>query len=491
MPIDRSTPTAAKSATAAFSPVRPWAALVVLCASQLMVILDGSIVAVALPVIGADVDVTGPALAWVVNAYLVPFGGLLLLCGRLGDLFGSRRVLLAGLAVFTVASLLCGLASSLEALVAARFLQGVGGAAASAVVLGMIVTLFPDPRDRGRALGVYAFVGAAGSSIGLLAGGLLTQTLGWPWIFWVNVPLGLVALVAVRSIVPAPPGSGGRADLMGAVLVTAGLMLAVYTLLAPDTADPTAVDGRIPTSLLALTAAALLAVFLIRQRTAPVPLLPLRLLSSRATGLGNLVQALMVAGLFGYQFLGVLYLQQILGFDPLQAGVAFLPVPVVIAAVSIGLSAHLIARFGHRLVLVAGLASITTGLGLLARLPADGDYVVDLLPAGLLIAVGFGLAFPALAGVAVGSASARDAGVASGLFNTTQQVGGAFGLAVLTRKATGTQDGGGAEQITAALDGYHLAFLTAAGLAATALLLAVPATADALAHDQESGPTQG
>lgn len=285
------------SAPAAPSPraARPWAALVVLCASQLMVILDGSIVAVALPAIGAEWDVAGPALAWVVNAYLIPFGGLLLLAGRVGDLWGARRVLAAGLVVFTVASALCGLAPTLEVLIVARFVQGVGGALASAVVLGMIVTLFAEPVKRGRALGVYAFVGAAGSAVGLVAGGLLTEELSWPWIFWINVPLGLGVVLGVRRLVPARAGTGGRADVLGAVLVTAGVMLAVYTLLSTGSTAGQGGNGLLAL-LLSIAAAGLLGAFLIRQRRTPVPLLPLRLLADRATVLGNLLQALMVGG---------------------------------------------------------------------------------------------------------------------------------------------------------------------------------------------------
>jgi EmrB/QacA subfamily drug resistance transporter len=443
---------------------RRWAALVLLCASQLMVILDGSIVAVALPVIGADLRVAGPALTWVVNAYLVPFAGLLLLAGRLGDLLGSRRVLLAGLGLFTTASVLCGLAPTLGVLAAARFLQGVGGALASAVVLGMIVQLFPGDRDRARALGAFGFVGAAGSSIGLVAGGVLTEALSWSWIFWVNLPLGLAALLGVRTLVPAPTGTGGRADALGAVLVTSGVSLTVYILLDTDV-EP------LRTVLLTAAAAALLAAFLARQASIDTPLLPLRLLTATSVGLGNLVQALMVAGLFGFQFLGVLYLQQLLAFTPLQAGLAFLPVPIVIAIVSLGLSARLISRTGLKPVLLGGLALIVVGLGLLTRLPSQDGYAAHLLPAGLLLAVGFGFAFPALAAVAVGTAPARDAGVASGLFNTTQQVGGALGLAVLTRLATSSSEDVGRTVIT--LDGYHAVFTAAAILVATALLLAL------------------
>ena len=446
---------------------RPFLVLALLCASQLMVILDGSIVAVALPVIGAELQVTGTGLAWVVNAYLVPFGGVLLLAGRLGDLLGPRRILLAGLTLFTAASLACGLAPTIGVLIAARFAQGIGGALASAVVLGMIVTLYPRPAERGRALGVFGFVGAAGSSIGLLAGGLLTQGLSWPWIFLINVPIGLSAVAGVRWVVPAPAGAPGQVDIVGAVLATAGLTLAVYALLSTGT-------GAGPLGVLGGIAVGLLVAFLARQARTRTPLLPLRLLTTRSTGLGNLVQALMVAGLFGFQILGVLYLQQLIGYGPLRAGLAFLPVPILIAAVSLTLTARLTARVGPRPVLTAGLAFVTAGLVLLVGLPASGGYAAHVLPAGLLIAIGFGLAFPALAGIAVGSAPPRDAGVASGLFNTTQQVGGALGLAILTRVATST---GSAGHVTAALGGYHLAFATASSLAAIALLLSLFTTA--------------
>lgn len=440
-----------------------WTALAALCACQLMVVLDGSIVAVALPLIGRDFHTTGPLLAWVVNAYLVPFGGLLLLAGRLGDLLGSRKMLLLGLIVFTAASVACALAPSLGVLAAARFVQGVGAAMASAVVLGMIVTLFPTSSDRGRALAVYGFVGAAGSSVGLLAGGVLTQVLNWRWIFLINVPLGIGAVLAIRLTVPTVRPGGRRPDVAGAVLATAGLTLAVYALLATN------LDGTAEL-LLGFAVLILLAAFLVRQARVVNPILPLRLLLNSSTGVGNLVQALMVAGLFGFQFLGVQYLQRLLGYNPFRAGLAFLPVPVLIAVVSLGFSARLISRLGLRRVLLIGLVFVVVGLGLLVRLSASGDYVGELLPAGLAIAVGFGLAFPALAALAVGGAEPADAGVASGLFNTTQQIGGAIGLALLSRIV----DANNTAHRTAMtqLAGYHHAFATAAALAATALLIA-------------------
>ena len=456
-----------------------WLALGLLCASQLMVILDGSIVAVALPVIGTKLDLDGTGLAWVVNGYLVVFGGLLLFAGRLGDLGGPRRVLLGGLAVFTAASAWCGLASSAGELVAARIVQGAGAALASSVVLGMIVTLFREEAERRRALAVFSFVGAGGASIGLLAGGLLTQGLSWRWIFLVNVPIGVAALVGVRLRVPVVPASRGQLDVVGAVLVTGGLMAAVYGLLA------TGLTSRV-IAILGAGAVALLGAFCWRQARAATPLLPLRLLASRTTGLGNLVQALMVAGLFGFQYLGVVYLEQLLGYDPLRAGLAFLPVPVAIAVVSLGASARLIAHLGEHRVLLVGLAFIVAGLGLLSQLPAHASYVSDVLPAGLLVAAGFGTAYPALAAFAVGGAPPRDAGVASGLFNTTQQVGGALGLAVLTRLAVSASNAR-RSHLVADLGGYHVAFAAAAGLVAAGLAVAViarkPTVADGEAAD--------
>jgi EmrB/QacA subfamily drug resistance transporter len=438
-------------------------ALTFLCVSQLMFILDGSIVAVALPAIGSDLSASGADLSWVVSGYLIPFGGLLLLAGRLGDLYGSKRLLLVGLTVFTLASALCALAPTLTLLVAARVLQGAGGALASAVILGMIVALFPHSKEQGRALAAFSFVGAAGSSVGLVLGGVLTQVLSWEWIFLVNLPIGTLAAIGVIRYVPALQGSGGRTDVLGAFLITLGLATTVYVLLADSSNDYRA--GLAAVSILLIVG------FLIRQRQAPVPLLPLRILFARVIGGGNVVLALMVAGLFGFQFLGVVYLQELLGFDPLQAGFAYLPVPLVIAATSLGLTTRLIMRFGQRTVLLSGLILIALGLALLSQLPWDGRYLQDFLPAATVIGVGFGLAFPSIAAVAVGSAQPEDAGLASGLFNTAQQVGGAVGLALLT--ALATYNSSPIESVTGpSLEGYKLAFAAAAGMVGLAAVIA-------------------
>ena len=469
--------------TAATTPDRTrWLALNVLCAGVLMIVLDATIVNVALPSIQDDLGFSQSNLAWVVNAYLIAFGGLLLLAGRLGDLIGRRRIFLSGLGLFTVASLLCGLAGSQEMLIGARFVQGVGGALTSAVILGMIVTMFPEPRERATAIGVYSFVASAGASIGLLAGGVLTQAINWHWIFFVNLPIGIVAAVLAVRLLDRERGIGigEGADVSGAFLVTAALMLGVYTIV--EAAD----YGWGSTHTLGFGAVALvlLASFVARQLAAANPLLPLRVLRSRNVSGANLVQVLMVAGLFGMFFLGALYLQRVLGYDAVQIGLAFLPVSVGIGALSLGFSARLNTRFGPRAVLVPGLGLIVAGLALLARAPVDATYVIDVLPSMVLLGVGAGLSFPATMTLAMSGATASDSGLASGLVNTTQQVGGALGLAVLATLATSrtdTLEAGGQDSAAALTGGYHLAFAVGAGLVALAVVLAVtvlqPATA--------------
>jgi EmrB/QacA subfamily drug resistance transporter len=440
-------------------------ALAVLCAASLMVVLDSSIVAVALPAIQADLGFTPAGLAWVVTAYLVAFGGLLLLSGRLGDLLGRRRVFLGGLALFTVASLAAGLADDAGELVVSRFVQGIGGALASAVVLGMIVTLYPEPRARAKAIGVYSFTQAAGASIGLIAGGALTQALSWHWTFYVNLPIGAVALLLAVRVVEADRGTGLRAglDVLGAVLVTAAVMLGVY-----------AVSGH---HWIALAAAVvLLAAFAVRQAKARTPLLPLRLFRIRAVTGANLVMVLMVAGMLGFQFVTALYLQQVLGLDALRTGVAFLPVPLVIAVASLGFAARLAARFGPRTVLLAGLGLVIAGLLLLTRVSVDGGYFTGVLPPLLVMGLGAGSAIPVLMGLAMADVAGEDAGVASGLISTTQQVGAAVGTAVLASVAASrTASLGPVDHREALAAGFRLAYGVSAGflIAAAALGAAV------------------
>src|SRR5215217_2201950 len=380
-----------------------WMALYVLCVGMLMIVLDATIVNVALPSIQDDLGFSQSNLAWVVNAYLIAFGGLLLLAGRLGDLIGPRRVFLTGLVIFTTASLACALAQTQGMLIGARFVQGVGGALTSAVILGMIVTMFPDPREQAKALGVYGFVASGGASIGLIAGGVLTDAISWHWIFFVNLPIGVgVALLALR-MVEDRGGIGVRAgaDVPGAALLTGGLMLGVYAILQVSEHG----WGATETLVLGGVALGLLAAFLVRQARIANPLMPLRLFRSRnATG-ANLVMALMIVGMFGVFFLGALYLQQILGYDALEVGLAFLPSTVVMGALSLGVAGRLAMRFGPKPVLVGSLPLIAAGVALFARAPVAGSYVEHVLPVTVLLGVGAGLSTPALMMLAMSGAT--------------------------------------------------------------------------------------
>ncbi|MEU1400966.1 MFS transporter [Streptomyces sp. NPDC005728] len=445
--------------------------LAVLCAGTLMTILDGNIVTVAMPAIQNDLGFSGPGLAWVVNAYLIPFGGLLLLMGRTGDLVGRKTMFTAGLAVFTAASVLCGTATGPGVLIAARALQGVGGAMASAVVLGMLVALFPEPREQARAIAVFSAVGAAGGALGTFLGGALTQALDWHWIFLINLPIGVAAwLAAVRVLAPERgAGLGGGADGPGAALVTGALMLTVYVIVGAGTRSLTA------TFLLAALALALFTAFILRQARAARPLLRLRLFRSRLLTGANAVQVLMIGTMYGFQFIGALYLQRVLGYGELATGTAFLPAPVAIGLLVLGLSARTVARFGGHRVLLTGLVLITAGTALLGRAPVDGSYALDVLPPLLLLSAGFAAAMPALTGLAMAGAREEDAGLASGLFNTTQVVGGSLGLAALSTLAAARTDallGRGEDLIPATAEGYRLAFRVAAGIAVAALVLA-------------------
>jgi EmrB/QacA subfamily drug resistance transporter len=451
-----------------------WIALYVLCAGVLMIVLDVTIVNVALPSIQDDLGFSQSGLAWVVNAYLIAFGGLLLLAGRVGDLIGARRVFLYGIAVFTAASLLCALAQSEGMLIAARFVQGVGGALTSAVVLGIIVTTFPDPREQAKAIGVYGFVASAGGSIGLLAGGALTQAINWHWIFFVNVPVGIAtALLAVRFVADRPGiGVAAGADLPGAVALTAGLMLGVFAILGVEEHGWGSTDTLVP----GVVAIALLAGFVARQARIANPLMPLRLFRSRNVAGANAVMALWAVGMFSMFFLGALYMQRILGYDALEVGVAFLPVTVVMGTLSLRFSGPLIMRFGARAVLIPSLAFIAAGLLLFARSPVDGTFLTDILPVMVLLGLGAGLAAPSLMSLAMSGATESDAGLASGLVNTTVQVGGAIGLAVLATLASGRTDAliAGGEPAAAALNGgFHVAYLVGAALVTVALVVAV------------------
>ena len=447
-----------------------WIALIILCTGMLMIVLDSAIVNVALPPIQSDLGFSQANLTWVVNAYLIPFGGLLLLAGRLGDLIGRRTIFLVGLAVFTVASLVCGLAQSQEVLVGARLVQGAGGALTSSVILGIIITMFREPREQMKAIGVFSFVAAGGASIGLLAGGVLTQAIDWHWIFFVNVPIGVVTGLLSLRYVERDQGIGLRAgaDVAGGALVTAALMLGVYTIL--ETAKYGWGSAR--TLGLGALAVALLVAFIVRESRTPNPLVPLKIFRSRQIAGANAVQVLTVAGLFGMFFLGVLYLQRVLGYDALETGLAFLPVSLLIGILSLGFSARLSERYGTTAVLVPGLALIAIGLLGFARVPVDGSYLTDVLPVMIPLGIGGGLFFPALTTIAMSGVSPSESGLASGLVNTSLQVGGSVGLAVLATLSATRSDNllaEGESNAAALTSGYHLAFVIAAGLVIAAI----------------------
>lgn len=467
--------TAARRRPAPSPPLTPRSralALGVIATSMLMIVLDGSIVTVAMSAVQDDLGFTPAGLSWVVNAYLIAFGSLLLLAGRLGDLIGRKPMFLAGTVLFTAASLVAGAAASPAVLIAARFAQGIGSAMSAAVALGILVTLFTEPAERARAIAVFSFTGAAGASIGQVLGGILTDALTWHWIFFINLPIGLAVLLVAQRVLPADRGVGlaAGADALGALLVTAGLMLGIYTVVEAEA------YGWLSAHTLGLggLALALLAGFGVRQATARTPLMPLRILRSRNVSGANLVQMLMVAALFAFQVVMALYLQKVLGYGAAATGLALLPAAVAIGAVSLGLSARLAARFGERTVLLTGIALLIVALGLLARLPVRADYVSDLLPV-MLLAAGFGLALPALTSLGMSGAGDDDAGLASGLFNTTQQIGMALGVAVLSTLAadrTEALTAAGNPAAEALTGGYRLAFTVGAGLLVTAFAVA-------------------
>jgi EmrB/QacA subfamily drug resistance transporter len=463
---------------------RRWLSLVLLCVGMLMIVLDGTVVNVALPSIQTDLHFSQASLAWVVNAYMIAFGGLLLLAGRLGDLIGSKRVFIAGLVLFTFASLLCGLAWNRESLIAARFVQGIGGALASSVILAMIVTMFTEPGERARAMGVFSFTAAAGGSIGLLVGGALTQALNWHWIFLVNVPIGIAAVILALRLLEKQSGIGLRegADALGAFLITASLMLAVYTVVDIPNSGATSAH----TLAFGAIAALLFVAFIVRQATAAKPLLPLRLFRSRNISGSNVLQILIVAGIFGFFFTDSLYLRRVRGYDAVQTGLAFLPVTLSIGALSLSWAATLPARFGPRAVLVTGMAMGALALAIFTVAPLDGAYFTTILPAMVLLGVGMGVAFPSMMMFAMSSATPSDSGLISGLVNTTAQVGGAFGLAILATLAESrTHDllATGVGEAAALAAGYHLAF----GIGAVCLVLALIVSAIVLQTPSASG----
>lgn len=450
-----------------------WWALMVLCLGVLMIVLDTTIVNVALPSIREDLNFTETSLVWVVNAYMLTFGGFLLLGGRLGDLLGHRRMFLAGLVLFTVASLACGLARGQGLLIAARAAQGLGGAVVSAVSLSLIMNLFTEAGERARAMGVYGFVCAGGGSLGVLLGGLLTSKLSWHWIFLVNIPIGVAVYALCLRLLPAARGAagGGRLDVAGALTVTASLMLAVYAVVNGNEAGWTSAQ-----SLGLLGAAALLmALFLAIEARVAEPLMPLALFFLRNVATANVVGVLWAAGMFAWFFVSALYMQLVLGYDAMQVGLAFLPANLIMAAFSLGLSAKLVMRFGIRGPLATGLLMAALGLALFARAPVDGHFAADVLPGMLLLGLGAGIAFNPMLLAAMSDVEPSQSGLASGVVNTAFMMGGALGLAVLASLAaarTAALAGAGAAPVAALAGGYRATFLAGAVIAAVAAALA-------------------
>jgi EmrB/QacA subfamily drug resistance transporter len=450
-----------------------WLALFVLCLGDLMIVLDVTIVGVALPSIREDLGFTESSLAWVVNGYMLTFGGFLLLGGRLGDLFGQRRLFLAGLGLFTAASLACGLATSQAALIAARAVQGLGGAIVAAVALALIMTLFTEPGERAKAMGVIGFVAAGGGSIGVLAGGVLTDLLNWHWIFLVNIPVGIAVIVLSLLVIPGGRGQAQetKLDIGGAVTVTGSLMLAVYAIVNGNEVGWTTAR----TLGLLAAAAVLFGVFLWIEARATSPLVPLGLFRLRNLSTANVVGILWSAAMFAWFFLAALYLQLVLGYTPLEVGLAFLPANLIMGAFSLGLSAKLVMRFGIKPPLVTGMLLVAIGLALFARAPVDGAFFVDVLPSMLILGIGVGMAMNPVLLAAMSDAPPEQAGLASGVVNTAFMMGGALGLAVLASLAAWRSDellASGDTQLAALTGGYNLAFVVGAIFAAFAAAVA-------------------
>ncbi|MBV9942316.1 MAG: DHA2 family efflux MFS transporter permease subunit [Solirubrobacterales bacterium] len=436
-----------------------WLALVILCVGDLMIVVDTTVVNVALPSIRSSLGFSQTSLAWVVNAYMLTFGGFLLLAGRLGDLFGHRRLFLVGTSAFTAASLVCGVSSTQGMLIAARAVQGLGGAVVSAVAFSLIVVLFTEPSERAKAMGVFGFVMAGGGSIGVLAGGVLTDLVGWHWIFLVNLPIGVVVTIAGLTLLPAMhvDGAQGRLDVPGAVAITSAMVLAVYAIVNGNAAGWTSAQTI---SLLAASAA-IGTGFVVWESRVPAPLMPLAIFRHRNLTVANVVGILWAAAMFALFFLSALYLQLVLGYSPLQVGLAFLPGNLIMMAFSLGISAKLVMRYGFRVPLVAGLLVAALALLWFARAPVHGSFIVDVLPSMILFGIGGGLAFNPVLMAAMSDVEPQDSGLASGITNTAFMMGGALGLAVLASAAAArthhlTATGSGS--LAALTGGYHLAF---------------------------------
>ena len=440
-----------------------------------MIVLDATIVNVALPAIQQDLGFSQTDLAWVVNAYLLTFGGCMLLAGRTADIVGRRTILIVGIGLFSLASLACGLAQTQTMLIVARAIQGVGGAIVTGVSASIVLVLFSEQAERAKALSVWGFVGSGGGTVGVIAGGLLTQALNWHWIFLVNVPVGALAILLARPLLPKTPGIGfarGGLDVAGTLTVLAAPMLAVYGIINAGQAGWTST-----TTLVCLAAAALVTVaFVMVESRAATPLVPLRIFRSRTVAVSNMIIAISGAAFFGWFFFSPLYAQQILGYDSLQTGLTFLPATLVMAVMSLGLTARVVALVGPKPPLVVGMLLFTLGMLLFARAPVDGTFVRDVLPPMFLLGLGSGLSFMPLFLIATGEATPDESGMISGLISTSQLIGGAIGLALLAGLAavrTAEAAAQGASASAALVDGFHAAFLLGAGLALMSVILAV------------------
>jgi EmrB/QacA subfamily drug resistance transporter len=452
---------------------RRWASLMVVCLAQLMIVLDVTIVNVALPSIQHDLGFSQANLTWVVNAFLVTFGSLLLLAGRLGDLVGRKRVFLAGVVTFTVASLLCGIAPSEGALIAARFLQGIGAAAQASVILAIIVTEFPRPDERARAMGAYVFVSVAGGSLGLLAGGILTQALSWHWVFFVNLPIGIATFALGQRLIRADSGLGlgHGVDWLGSALVTVSLMSGIYAIVQATTHD----WGSAQVLGFGAAAVVLMAAFLTLEARIQNPIMPLRILRLRGLVNASLVRGILVTGMYSTFFLATLYLEHVRHYSALQTGAAFLPWTLTVAVLSQGITAWLVDRFGPLRVLTTGMATVAAGLLLFATVGADTAFFPTVFFACFTIGFGLGIAFQPLLTIAMADVPAADAGLGSGITNVSQQISGAFGLAVLSTLADNHTKGLVSDHhgLTSSLiGGYHLAFIVGAATIAVGIVLA-------------------
>lgn len=451
-----------------------WLALIILCFGVLMIVLDTTIVNIALPSIKSDLGFSDSSLVWVVNAYLLTFGGFLLLSGRLGDLFGHRKLFLVGITLFTIASLTCGIASSQFILIAARAVQGLGGAVVTSVALSLIMNLFTEGSERAKAMGVYSFVAAAGGSVGVLLGGILTNSYNWHWNFLINIPVGIAVFILSTVLLPSSDVQEGKkhVDIVGALTVTAALMIAVYAIVGGNQVGWLSVQ----TLTLLGGAVALLAIFVGIESKVKAPLIPLGLFKLRNLVVSNIVAILWAAAMFAWFFLAALYLQLILGYNPKQVGLSFLPGNVIMALFSLGLSAKIVVRFGIKKPLGVGLLLVAAGFMYLARAPIGGTFMVDVLPSMIVLGIGAGMAFNPMLLAAMGDVPQHESGLASGLVNTSFMMGGALGLAVLASLAlanTNSQLAAGSGYITALNSGYHIAFFIAGLFAILASLLGV------------------